>query len=293
MLRGSFSLVLTNEQMNFFDEIAKQAFIEIINTIKPNDITLTSPDLYSHHLTTDKGKVIKDRAGVYVIMNVQTGECIIGQTRNFRKRFNQYTSRGKAILSDKIRINKNFFLAVQKELKKGFEYSQFIQRFVVYSWVDNNKKALDVRNSLSLQNEMSYLEHRLILAFHACNLCYNIQDVSVKFAEFPNIDNYDVETKEELILQKSSDELQSFISQGKGPNQAKPFQVNGFYFLTTNDYGIFRKSLESNKKKEFLSMPHLRRILQANKENFNSTTRSLTLDEIQTAWEKNLFIRSK
>jgi hypothetical protein len=293
VLRGSFCFVLTNEQMDFFDKIAKTAFAEIMNIQKPKKITFASPDLYTHHLTTDQGKVIHNRPGVYVIMNVQTGECIIGQTVNLKKRFNQYTSRGKAMLSEKIGINKNFFLAVQKELKKGFDYSQFIQRFVVYTWVDENKKPLDVQNSLSLQNEMNYLEHRLILAFYECNLCYNIQDVSLKFAKFPNRSDSDIKIEEELFSQKSCDELQSFVSRVKGPNQAKPFQVEGQYFLTTGDYAIFRKSLEQNQRKKFLAIQNLRRILQTNKHNLSSNTRYLTFEEIQKAWHNNLFIRPK
>jgi hypothetical protein len=287
VLRGSFHLVCTPKQMDFYDRIAKEAFLEIIQ-YERKQATLTSCDLYTQHLSTDKGKVQNNRPGVYVLLNINNGKYIIGQTVNLKKRFNQYTSRGKGI-SEQIQINKNFFLSVQKELKKGFHYSQFIKRFVVYTWVDENKKPLDVRNSIVLQNEMNYLEHRLILAFFECGLAYNIADVSPKLAEFPDTD-IGLEKESNISTQLISVQKNSF-SRTTGPKSAKPFQVNGLCFLTTIDYVKYRNSLETERKKEFLSMPRLRKFLRANQENFFSNTRYLTDQEIQETHENNLFIR--
>ena len=79
VLRGSFTLVLTTKDLHFFDEIAKQAFQEIINYGFYN-VTCNSPDLNTIHLTTDQGKVQNKRPGVYVILNIQNRKCIVGQT---------------------------------------------------------------------------------------------------------------------------------------------------------------------------------------------------------------------
>lgn len=93
VLRGSFTLVLTTEDLDFFDEIAKQVFQEIINYGYYN-VTCNSLDLNTIHLTTDLGKVQNKRFGVYVILNIQNRNCIVNQTKNLKKRFHQYTSRG-------------------------------------------------------------------------------------------------------------------------------------------------------------------------------------------------------
>lgn len=90
VLRGSFTLVLTTEDLNFFDEIAKQAFQEIINYGYYN-VTCNSLDLNTIHLTTDQRKVQNKRPGVYVILNIQNRNCIVNQTKNLKKRFHQYT----------------------------------------------------------------------------------------------------------------------------------------------------------------------------------------------------------
>ncbi len=286
VLRGSFHLVCTTKQMDFYDRIAKKAFREIMQYEK-KQATLTSCDLYTQHLSTDKGRVQNKRPGVYVLMNINDGKYIIGQTVNLKKRFNQYTSRGKG-LSEHIQINKNFFLSVQKELKNGFHYSQFIQRFVMFTWVDKNKKPLDVRNSIIFQNEMNYLEHRLILAFFECGLASNIIDVSPKLAEFPDIG---LEKESNISTQLFSVDQKNSFSCIKGPKRAKPFQVNGLCFFTIMDYLKYRNFLETEKKKEFLSMLHLRKLLQANQEDLSSNTGYLTDQEIQKTHEKNLFIR--
>lgn len=63
VLRGSFILVLTNEEMNFFDQIAKRAFMQVMSReIKPS-----SEELATIHLETDPGKVQNKRSGVYLI----------------------------------------------------------------------------------------------------------------------------------------------------------------------------------------------------------------------------------
>jgi hypothetical protein len=116
MLRGSFSLVLTEKQMEFFDCIAKQAFIEIMNC-QSFVVTSMSESLNTIHLSTDLSQIQNKRAGVFVIKQIENGMYIIGQTKDLKKRFNQYTSREtkKFFESNKIdRINKNFYNAVQQ-----------------------------------------------------------------------------------------------------------------------------------------------------------------------------------
>lgn len=141
VLRGSFTLVLTTKDLHFFDEIAKQAFQEIINYGFYN-VACNSPDLNTIHLTTDQGKVQNKRPGVYVILNIQNRKCIVGQTKNLKKRFNQYTSRSTGIFSKTDKINQNFYIEVQQNLQNSLDYSQVFQRFVVYTWVDEKKKHL-------------------------------------------------------------------------------------------------------------------------------------------------------
>lgn len=291
VLRGSFTLVLTNEQMDFYEKIGKEAFLEIMS-YKKVSVTKHSPELFTKHLKTDRGGIQSKRPGVYVIMNIQTGNCIIGQTVNLKKRFNQYTSRGKGNVEQKL-INKNFFLAVQKELQNGVDYCQVFQRFVVYTWVDEKKQPLDVQNSIQLKNEMRFLEHRLLLAFFECGLCYNLEDVSPQLAEVPQF-SYLVSLPTAVMFSESDEktEINSPMKLGKGPKHPKPFQVKGFSFLTTIDYGVFRKSLSPMEKKNFLSMPRLRLVLKANTGISNSDIRYLTPEEIQKAHRDNLFFQS-
>jgi hypothetical protein len=291
VLRGSFTLVLTNEQMDFYEDIGKKAFLEIMS-YKKVSVTNQSPELFTKHLKTDIGGIQSKRPGVYVIMNIQNGNCIIGQTRNLRKRFNQYTFRGKGNAEQNL-INKNFFLAVQKELQNDIDYSQVFQRFVVYTWVDEKNQPLDVQNSLQLKNEMRFLEHRLLLAFFECGLCYNLDDVSPQLAEVPKF-SYVVFPPTVVMVSEpeKKTETNSFIKLGKGPKHQKPFQVKGFYFLTTIDYGLFRKSLSPFEKMNFLSMPRLRLLLKANEGKSDSDIRYLTPEEIQKAHRENLFFQS-
>jgi hypothetical protein len=290
VLRGSFTLVLTNEQMDFYEKIGKKAFCEIMS-YKKVSVTNQSPELFTKHLQTDRGRIQNKRPGVYVIMNIQNGKCIIGQTRDLRKRFNQYTSRGKGN-AEQNRINKNFFLAVQKELQNGIHYCQVFQRFVVYTWVDEKNQPLDVQNSFQLKNEMRFLEHRLLLAFFECGLCYNFDDVSPQLVEVPKF-SYDDFSQTSVMGSENEEKTEnnSFFELGKGPKHPKPFQVKGFYFFTTSDYGFFRKSLSPFEKKNFLSMPRLRLLLKANEGKSTSDIRYLTPEEIQKAQKDNLFFR--
>jgi hypothetical protein len=162
-------------------------------------------------------------------------------------------------------------------LQNGIHYCQVFQRFVVYTWVDEKNQPLDVQNSFQLKNEMRFLEHRLLLAFFECGLCYNFDD-------FSQTSVMDSENEEKT-------ENNSFFELGKDPKHPKPFQVKGFYFFTTSDYGFFRKSLSPFEKKNFLSMPRLRLLLKANEGKSTSDIRYLTPEEIQKAQKDNLFFR--
>lgn len=116
-------------------------------------------------------------------MNVLTGTCIIGQSENLKKRFSAYSTRAQKDLSTEDRINKNFHAAAEEEQLKGFSFNTVFQKFIVYTWVDDQKNVISVKDSLNCQNQMNYLEQRLILAFYACNLCYNLKDVPACFLE--------------------------------------------------------------------------------------------------------------
>lgn len=279
VLRGSFSLVLTEEKLNSLEEIARKSFREIMSE-KLTTVTTASPVLRTIHLKTDLGKVQNKRPGVYVIKNKETGACIVGQTKDLRKRFNQYTSRSQLFALDSNKINKNFYIAVQEAINKGLDYSQVFQRFVVYTWVDKEIKALDVQNSLLLKNEMNYLEHRLLLAFFECGFAYNIEDVAPQLTE--NV------TLPPPTGNVSSQPLQPRLTTG---HVAKPFRIDNRYFQSSADYEKFRKSLDSKSRRDFLSMPSLRTKLKQNVGNLTCTTRYLTEQETKDASKKDLFYK--
>jgi hypothetical protein len=69
VLRGSFTLVLSEEKMTFFDKIAKEAFIEIFSDklYTPNQ---NSPVLNTKYLKTSKCTQITKTSGVYVIKHI-------------------------------------------------------------------------------------------------------------------------------------------------------------------------------------------------------------------------------
>lgn len=158
MLRGSFILVLSEEDMNYFDKIAKEAFMEVM-LLGIVNVTEKSDSVNTVHLKTDPGGIQNKRPGVYLVQARKDGFCVIGQTKDLKKRFNQYTSRSSGVYSATNKINKNFYNAVQKAMNKNLAFSQIIQRFVVYTWVDKNSVALDIDASLVLKNQMNYLEH--------------------------------------------------------------------------------------------------------------------------------------
>nr|ALO21469.1 putative GIY-YIG homing endonuclease [Lobochlamys culleus] len=260
VLRGSYTLVLTEQQIIFLDKIARNAFIEIMEH-GLYELSVNTEGLSTIHLKTDPGKIQNNRPGVYIIKHIGTGMCIVGQTKNFKKRFNQYTSRGKGIGSDYNRINKNFYLAVQEAINNGLDYSQVFQRFVVYSWVDKEKKnpfghkPLIIDNSLSLKNEINYLEHRLILAFFKCGLSYNCEDVSPIFL-WDIFETHPVKVyKNNISLSEEKVGIQLI-----GSRQAKPFKTDDLFFYSSNDYITYRDSLKD--KKNFLAMPALRKRLK-------------------------------
>lgn len=288
VLRGSFNLVLNEKQMDFWDEIATKAFKEIMSK-KLKDVISKSNELYTIHLETDPGKIQNKRPGVYIIQNIENGMGVVGQTKNLRKRFNQYTSRGKRTslgLDDK--INKYFYNDVQQIMNRNLEYSQVFQRYVIYTWVDENKKPIDIDSSLEIKNQVNYLEHRLILALHECDLCYNINDVS------PQLKDKEPEAVILPVNIKNSSGTQPKIHNPKrvvGPNQAKPFKIGDLYFYSGNDYVKYRDSLDLESRKKFLSLPHLRNKLRENTKNSQSTMRYLTKEEIQEAITEDKFYK--
>lgn len=173
VLRGSYTLILPNEKMDFLDQIAKKAFTEI-TSYELYDLSPNSPINKTIHLKTNVCGIQARKPGVYVIQHKETGKCVIGQTNNLKNRFNQYISRANRDNMTTDNINKAYYLDVLEKRKQylNLNASQIIQRYVVYTWVDENNEALDIGNSLILKNEMNYLEHRLILAFIDLSLLF-------------------------------------------------------------------------------------------------------------------------
>nr|ADK88936.1 GIY-YIG homing endonuclease [Pseudopediastrum boryanum] len=286
VLRGSFSLVLDKPTLEFLENIAKMAFKEVIEQ-ELFDVTLTSDYLDTIHLSTDRAKVQNKRSGVYIIKHVETGMCVVGQTTNLKKRFNQYTSRStNPIFSLTNKINKELYVAVQENLQKNLVFGQFMQRYVAYCWVDENKKPINVF-SLELINQKNYLEHQLILALHECGLCYNTNDVAPQLVESPVLPDPSLIGPAPLGKVSST----SFPLPVVGPKRGKPFKVNNLYFLTGQDYAKYRESLSVSNRKHFLSMPRLRLKLCTNSNDSNNSTRYLSDAEVQEAKNKNLFVK--
>lgn len=94
---------------------------------------------------------------------------------------------------------------------------------------------------------------------------------------------------ETLLVRSRSENM--MLSRVKGPNQAKPFKVREFYFRNKTDYEKFRKSLNLECKKQFLSSPYLSAKLIANNDNFTADIRYLTPAEIQDVHAQNLFFK--
>lgn len=287
VLRGSFILVLSEQKMEFYDKIAKQAFSEVISN-QIRTLNTQSPELNTIHLSTDPGGIQNKRPGIYIIKNMENGFCIVGQTTDLKKRFNQYTSRGKSIGGFGTDINKNFYVSVQKTLKKGLTYSQVFQRFVVYTWVDEEKQPLEIKNSLELKNEMNYLEHRLILAFFESNLSYNTNDAVPQLSQSLQREVFTeiTESDSEAIVKNNENRTNKII----GPNQPKPFKVNNLCFESQSFYIKYRNSLDATERKKFLAIPSLRPKLQKNSDDLKLETRYLTSEEIEDARKTNEFI---
>lgn len=216
VLRGSYILVLSVEQIENLETITKKAFNEILDQSLAN-VTPTSRNVNTLHLTTDPGGVQDNRPGVYIIRQVVTGFCIVGQTLDLKARFNQYTSRSARDYSAAESINKNFYNAVQEVRLQDLRYNQTFQRLVVYTWVDNENNPLDVGNSSHLKNEMNYLEHRLILAFFASGLSFNVNDVPPQLS--------DVNAVVQFVPEPDSPQA--------GSTQAKALKWRGLFFLVT------------------------------------------------------------
>lgn len=174
VLRGSFSLVLSDTQLDFLDNIAKDAWKEITSR-GLRTVTASSPQNNTIKLNTCPSNVVQDkRGGVYVIQNVENGKAVIGQTTNFDGRFNQYTARAsRSKIKEGDSINKSYYKEAQEAKTRVGTINSTFQRYIVYSWVNEKGESLDLENSLELKNEMRYLEHRLILAFYECGLAYN------------------------------------------------------------------------------------------------------------------------
>jgi hypothetical protein len=263
VLRGSFTLVLTEEQMEFFEKIAKEAFLQVMSYGLFN-VTPTSDSVNTIHLKTKPGGVQNKRPGVYIIQLRDSGFSVIGQTKDFKKRFNQYTSRFNGDYSDA--INKKFYVAVRKAISENLAYSRIVQRFVVYTWVHQNGVALDINSSLILKNQMNYLEYRLILAFFECGLCYNIEDVLPQFGDFSLVKiEIDRLNQSSIVMGKvaNSQPPKTFDPQQMvGPNQAKPSSiVSELYFLSGPDYEKFLDAI-GPERQNFFARPRLRQELQ-------------------------------
>ncbi len=284
MLRGSFSLVLSEDRIDFLDNIAKTAFIEITShdLFTPNS---TSNPLSTAFLSTDTAKTLNERPGIYVIKSVENGMCIVGQTLNLRKRLNQYTIRTKETSSESQKINQHLRFAVQQAAQNGIQYNQAFQRYAVYTWVGDDKKALEI--NFTLQNEMNYLEHRLILAFFECKLCYNINDVAPQL----NLATINSLPSPPLTVE-STQTSTSEPALIKSAYVAKPFKVNSLYFYSKPQYTKYRDSLSADERKRFKAVPSLRLELERNKNNLNATTRYLSSEEIQEGETKGYFNRT-
>jgi len=157
VLRGSFTLVLSEEKMTFFDKIAKEAFLEIFSDklYTPNQ---NSPVLNTKYLKTSNCTQITKTSGVYVIKHIENGRAVTGQTVNFKGRFNQYTSRASR---KKQTGSDNINRVMQFDTQKGFRenkvnFSQLFQRYIIYSWRSNLSNSLErnAQQSLLEQGEM-------------------------------------------------------------------------------------------------------------------------------------------
>jgi hypothetical protein len=275
VLRGSFSLVLANERLNFLDNIAKNAWKEITSR-GLRTVTASSPQNLTIKLKTCLPNVVQTkRGGVYVIQNVETGMAVTGQTTNFDNRFNQYAARASRFTPTKgDNINKAYYKEAQEVKARTGNANLAFQRYIIYSWVNEAGESLDLENSRDLRNEMSYLEHRLILAFYECGLAYNTNDSAPQINDFVTLDD-------QFLTETEKEQLPV-----GGIKETKPFKVDGKAFLSMGDYWAFKDSLgqpRGNRKR-------LRDKLVNNSNDIESDTRYLTEGEIKYYEANNLFI---
>jgi hypothetical protein len=285
VLRGSFTLVLDTEKMDFLDGVAKTAFTEIMDNYKSVNLTASSSILTTRRLQHSSSAPYLDKLpGVYVIQNIEKGTCVIGQTTNLKSRFNQYISRGsRKTPVKKDTINKAYYRDAQDVISRFGRLNIAFQRYVVYNWVDDNNKPLDMdsggdlsldkESSLKLKNEMYYLEHRLILAFFECGLCYNTVDVAPQLS---NLVQFETSTEPNPLETKQP---------VGGNKETKPFKVKNVYFLSMGDFTAYQDAIGESRTNH----KRLRDKLKKFENNLNEDTRYLSKAEIEEAHKKNLF----
>lgn len=292
VLRGSFTLFLDQETMDFFDNVAKKAFKEIMSNVTGAPLEPSTHELKTIRLEgLSSGSVGSDSdpqstlitklpldglPGVYVLQNAIKGTCVTGQTKNLKGRFNQYSSRGARINpANKDNINRTYYLDAQEVLTRFGALNKAFKRYVVYTWVDENNQPRDTENSLELKNQMNYLEHRLIMAFKECDYCYNTVDVA------PKLDR-------SVTLPPSTSPNSQVEKQPVGGNKpTKPFKVDGQFFLSMGDYNAYR-DLNSLTR---INSTRLRNKLQASGTAEEAPTRYLSQDEIERGLRENLFVK--
>lgn len=141
VLRGSFNLVLTDEKMTLFDNIAKNAW-KAITSRDLRTVTAKSSQNSTIKLPTCPPNVVQNkRGGVYVVLNVENGRAVVGSTTNFDNRFNQYAARAsRAAEVQGDNINKAYYKEAQAVKARAGNANLAFQRFIVYAWVDEAGK---------------------------------------------------------------------------------------------------------------------------------------------------------
>jgi hypothetical protein len=119
---------------------------------------------------------------------------------------------------------------------------------------------------------MSYLQHRLILAFFECGLCFNLNDSHAQLNDVVEFLPICRKTEIDFNLKKPS--------KLSGPHKSKPFKMRGLYFYSKNDYIAFCNSLNAVERKKFIAVPTLRKKLEQNVNNFATDIHYLTPEQI-------------
>ncbi len=87
-LIGSYRLVLKKKEIVFFNKVAKRAFNFITSkSFSSTDQSLINLSSKTSSLTKKKRLNLKKLSGVYIIINVLDGKCIVGQTTDLAGRF--------------------------------------------------------------------------------------------------------------------------------------------------------------------------------------------------------------